>query len=363
MIIRSMRMVLFALALGLPCVASLGQSASGGGGVMLTEILRLGEEGGKDSYIFGNISDLAVDSRGRIIAADNRPPSVTIFSMDGELVGSVGAEGKGPGEYTHAGGVYIGPNDSIYVADSRHNRLLVYDPVDLTYVRLIDYPYDDNWGVTTSAVGISERGPVMLYTPWIIASNVGLPRYRYAVLTSWTGQRVRELVRLPARELYTSLGANGQPTAMTIKYARNSVFRLSAGQVLYSGWNAAIDIQVTSLTGDSVRTIRRPHEPVRLTRADIPAGLDADVRKMYPEAKPAYRTFVVDDQDYIWVKDYVEPPASEARWQLLDSKGALVSEILLPRDLVLHIVTNDRAYGVRRGESGEDMLVVYKVEY
>ncbi|MDE2957279.1 MAG: hypothetical protein OXU68_09790 [Bacteroidota bacterium] len=50
---------------------------------------------------------------------------------------------------------------------------------------------------------------------------------------------------------------------------------------------------------------------------------------------------MVDVRDHIWVKDYVEAPASEARWQLLDSEGARVSEILLLRDLVLHVITND----------------------
>ena len=330
---------------------------------MLEEILRLGEDGAEDAYLFGRIVDLAVDSHGRIITADQQPPSVIVFSMDGELVGSVGAVGEGPGEYTDIGGVYVGPNDSIYVADSRRNRLLVFDPAGRAYVRRIHYPYDEDWGATTSAVGVSERGPLMLYAPMIMASNVGLPRHRYVVLTSWSGQHVRELARLPAREIYTGLDANGGPLVQTIKYARSPVFRLSASQLLYSGWNAAIDIQVTSLTGDSVGTVRRLHDPVRLTSIDLPAGLDADVRKIYPESKPAYRSFVVDDRDHIWIKDYVESPASEARWQLLDSEGALVGEILLPRDLVLYVITSDRAYGVRRGESGEHMVVVYQVKY
>ena len=143
------------------------------------------------------------------------------------------------------------------------------------------------------------------------------------------------------------------------------MFRLSASQHFYSGLNAEIDILVTSLAGDSVKSIRWPHDPVPLTRNDIPSGLDAEARKMYPEFKPAYRYFVIDEQDNIWIKDYVEAPASEARWQVLDSEGRMIGQVLLPRTLRLYVIdtANALAYGYRRGESGEYLLVVYSVDF
>ena len=357
---------------GLPSSTLYGQPRALEAEVEFTEILRVGEETDDSAYLFGRIVGLAVDSKDRILVADLRPPSVAVFSLDGEWLGSVGGVGEGPGEYVtvDGNGVYVGPSDSVYVMDSRgassgFPRLHVYDPTDFTYVRQIRFPYDEDWGMAVSAVGVSDHGPIMEYSTIALPDNVGEPRHSYAVLTSWAGERIRELERLPDREMYVGLSPDGSPFAQIIKFAPNSVFELSASQLFYSGLNAEIDILVTSLAGDTVRTVRRPHDPVPLTRNDIPAGLDAEARKMYPEFKPAYRTFVIDDQDNIWIKDYVEAPATEARWQVLDSEGRMIGQVLLPRTLGLYVIDTAKAlaYGALRGDSGEYFLVVYSVDF
>jgi hypothetical protein len=349
----------------LPSGTLFGQPRTVEAEITFTEILRLGEDTDENSYLFGQIGDVAVDSKDRILIADHQPPSVVVFSVDGEWLGSVGGVGEGPGEYLSAGDVDVGPSDSVYVMDWRESILRVYDPTDFTYVRQVRFPYDEDWGSVTSAVGVSDHGPIVRYNTMIVPDNVGKPRHSYAVLTSWTGERIRELARLPNLGLYAGLTSDGQPSAQEIKFAPNSVFRLSASQLFYSGLNAEIDIMVTSLVGDTVRTIRRPHNAVPLTRNDIPAGLDAEVRKMYPEFKPAYRYFVIDDQENIWIKDYVEAPASEARWQVLDSEDRMIGEVLLPRTLRLYVIdtANALAYGTLRSESGEHLVVVYSVDF
>lgn len=353
----------------LPSSTLFGQPRTEEAEIAFTEILRLGEDTDESAYLFGQIANLAVDSKGRILIADRRPPSVVVFSVDGERLGSVGGEGKGPGEYVAASGVFVSPSDSVYVMDrpygSGYPRLHVYAPTDFMYVRQIRFTYDEDWGSVSSTIGVSDHGPIMRYNTIILPDNVGEPRHSYAVLTSWAGARIRELARLPDLRLYDGLSSDGSPFAQEIEFAPNSVFRFSASQFFYSGLNAEIDILVTSLAGDTVRTIRRPHDRVPLTLNDIPAQLDAEAREMYPEFKPAYRYFVIDDQDNIWIKDYVEAPASEARWQVLDSEGRMIGQVLLPRTLTLHVIdtTSALVYGTLRNESGEYMVVVYSVDF
>ena len=372
---QHLRIVLVALTVFLvtvlPSSTLFGQPRAEEAEIAFTEILRLGEDTDENAYLFGRIGGLAVDSQGRILVADHQPPSVAVFSVDGEWLGSVGGEGEGPGEYVAASGVYVSPSDSVYVLDHRKGggapRLHVYDPTDFTYVRRIQFPYDEDWGRVSSVVGVSDHGPIMRYRTMVGPDNVGKPRHSYVVLTSWAGERIRELARMPDLRLYAGLFSDGRPFAREIKFAPYSVFRLSASQLFYSGLNAEIDILVTSLAGDTVRTIRWPHDPVPLTRNDIPAGLDAEVRKMYPEFKPAYRYFVIDDQDNIWIKDYVEDEASasEARWQVLDSEGRMIGQVLLPRTLILYVIdtANALAYGTLRNEAGEDLVVVNSVDF
>ncbi len=349
----------------LPSSTLVGQPRAVEAEIAFTEILRLGEDTDENSYLFGQIGDLAVDSKDRILIADHRPPSVAVFSLDGEWLGSVGGVGEGPGEYVSVNDVDVGPSDSVYVMDWRENILHVYDPTDFTPVRQIRFPHnEDDWGAAISAVGVSDHGPIMQYSTMVLSDNVGEPRHSYVVLTSWAGERIRELARLPNLDVYVGFDPDRGPFVREAEYAPNSMFGLSASQLLYSGWNTEIDILVTSLAGDTVRTIRRPHDRVPLKR-NFPAWLEKEAREMYPEFKPAYRYFVIDDQDNIWIKDYVEAPASEARWQVLDSEGRMIGQVLLPRTLRLYVIdtANARAYGTLRSESGEYMVVVYSVDF
>ncbi len=367
--LRIIQVALTVFFAALPCSTVDGQPRAVEAEIAFTEILRVGEETDENAYLFGRIMGIAVDSKDRILVADRQPPSVAVFSVDGEWLGSIGGVGEGPGEFITVGGVHVSPSDTVYVMDSRLGsgspRLNVYDPADFTYVRHIQFQHDEDWGAATSAVGVSDRGPIMRRNTMTLPDNVGEPLHSYAVLTSWSGERIRELARLPALGLYAGLSSDGRLFAQEIKYAPYSVFRLSASQLFYSGLSAEIDILVTSLAGDTVRTIQWPHDPVPLTRNDIPAGLDAEARKMYPEFKPAYRSFVIDDQDNIWIKDYAEAPATEVRWQVLDSEGKMIGQVLLPRTLRLYVIdtANELAYGALRSESGEYLLVVYSVDF
>ena len=209
----------------LPSSTLVGQPRAVEAEIAFTEILRVGEETDENIYVFGEIWGLAVDSKGRILVADRQPPSVVVFSVDGEWLGSVGGVGEGPGEYVTVGGVFVSPSDSVYVMDSRLGsgfpRLHVYDPTDFTYVRQIQFPYDEDWGRVSSAVGVSDHGPIMRYNTMILPDNVGKPRHSYAVLASWAGERIRELARLPNSRLYAGLSSDGSPFAEIIEFAPN----------------------------------------------------------------------------------------------------------------------------------------------
>ncbi|MYF63822.1 MAG: 6-bladed beta-propeller, partial [Rhodothermaceae bacterium] len=247
--LRIVQVVLTILFVGvLPSSTLVGQPRAVEEEIAFTEILRVGEETDESAYLFGRIVGLAVDSKDRILVADLRPPSVAVFSVDGEWLGSVGGVGEGPGEFISVDGVHVSPSDSVYVVDIRNGsgppRLNVYDPTDFTYVRQIQFPYDGDWGSVSSAVGVSDHGPIMGYNTMMLPDNVGEPLHSYAVLTSWAGERIHELARLPDRDMYFGLSPDGNLFAQQIKYAPSSVFRLSASQLFYSGLNAEIDILV-----------------------------------------------------------------------------------------------------------------------
>jgi DNA-binding beta-propeller fold protein YncE len=53
---------------------------------------------------------------------------VLVYEKDGKLIGGWGREGGGEGEFRRPMGIGIGPDGSVYVADSQNNRIQKFAP-------------------------------------------------------------------------------------------------------------------------------------------------------------------------------------------------------------------------------------------
>ena len=84
--------------------------------------LVIGDDDADGAAIFSRITDVAVDSRGRIIIADH---VVRMFDSDGVFVRAIGSEGEGPGEYRYMTAVAVGPDDHVFVSGS--GRICEFD--------------------------------------------------------------------------------------------------------------------------------------------------------------------------------------------------------------------------------------------
>ncbi len=77
---------------------------------------------------FGRIMSLAIDSRGRVVVADDLSHDLKVFELTGEFVTTVGRSGDGPGEFYSPWQVQVGPGDSLYVWDPGRAAISVFGP-------------------------------------------------------------------------------------------------------------------------------------------------------------------------------------------------------------------------------------------
>lgn len=66
--------------------------------IELMQALSIGKNSGDENYIFGRISDIAIDPKCNIFALDTAKWKVSKFSKEGKFLLSVGGKGQGPGE-------------------------------------------------------------------------------------------------------------------------------------------------------------------------------------------------------------------------------------------------------------------------
>lgn len=113
--------------------------------LVLTQVRRIGSEsGGHDA--FGRIRSVALDSRGRVLVADDLNHRVTVFGADGRFEGHAGRRGQGPGEMESPLRVVVDAHDSIFVSDDSNGRVSVFDP-DLRFRRSFSLP--PQWLITS----------------------------------------------------------------------------------------------------------------------------------------------------------------------------------------------------------------------
>jgi hypothetical protein len=75
-----------------------------------------------DGMTFGPVSSVAVDSKDRVFAFQRKDPAVVILDNDGNYVGSWGSGF----EFPH--GIFIGPDDLVYLTDRDDHVAQVYTP-------------------------------------------------------------------------------------------------------------------------------------------------------------------------------------------------------------------------------------------
>ena len=85
----------------------------------------LGGEG-TDPGQFTRPNGVAVDEEGHIVVADSRNNRVQIFNTNGVFVNAFGTSGTGPGEFDRPCGVCISPRGEIIVVDFGNNRVQVF---------------------------------------------------------------------------------------------------------------------------------------------------------------------------------------------------------------------------------------------
>ena len=77
---------------------------------------------------FSAIAGVRELPNGRLLVSDAREKRVVVLGADGEVVRSIGREGRGPGEFVTPGGLYPVRGDTTYLYDRAQDRFLVIDP-------------------------------------------------------------------------------------------------------------------------------------------------------------------------------------------------------------------------------------------
>jgi len=347
-----------------------------GDGWALTRVAMLGSNPSDTVAQFAQIWDFTVDELGRIYVLDREDESISVFTVEGRLVRSIGRAGQGPGELRGPTGLAWDPEGRLWVANVGNARFEVFDTTGADVAsfprRALGYGYP--WGgVFLKSGALSE--PTIILDPVTGTS-------RPAVLLQPepdVSDAPMDTVLLPEfeRRLWRVEHDRGRLVA-GVPFAAELRWQMDADGELWLSVNDDYRLYRANSAGDTTRAFSRVVDPVPVHPDEIDAQLELFERTipefrtrvdldLIPDYKPAFDVFLVDGSGYLWVaqsragESY--PGGFENTFDIFDIEGvflgsleAEISTVPPPK------VFGDLLIGVSRDEFETQRVVVYRID-
>ncbi len=347
--------------------SSEGDASSEESVLTLTEAFRIGDESASDSVLFGFVFGMAVDSRGQLYITHDRLKRIRKFSKEGILIGEIGREGEGPGEFIDMPDVHLGPGDSLYAWDIWASKLTIFSPQDHLYVTSLKPSVSED-GSPRDFLGATDIGLLLQYASgYSPDSDESDPNFLRIKLVDWSGTVISDSVaQLTQSNLLVRI-AELTISFDVLPFGSGDSFAFSTDQVLYYGTTGAIHIAALPFRGGQQPEfdITVPHTPIPVTQserreaiANARDGFQEMVRARLPEFKPAFKTLVPDDEGRLWIELTQQEGEQTSTWLVVDKNGLVVGKTSVPQGVRLRVVRGRRAYGIVTEEATPAPIVV-----
>ncbi len=346
-------------------------------GVTVDEDLRIGVLTGDEALMFGDVVEMAVASDGRFFVFDRQVPALRVFDASGQFVRTIGAKGRGPGEYQDAvTGLAIRADGALFAHDVKNRRIVVFNGT--TLAPIAHWPVSSNvyvdHSVTTDTLGNTfvriltgrPRGDA----PW----PMGLLRM---------GPDGTPLDTIPPPTM------REEPTGASGPLSPGKVWTQTP-YVTVVGISGSYEFEIRPRDGSGVKRVSRTATPIKVEEDEWVAQealREWEIRDESPEVlpphtprtKPFFKGFEVAADGRIWVRKSMPgvrstesvPRATNGRpsipfeeptgFDVFEPDGTYLGEVILPIGFRPLWIGSDRVYGVRPGEQGEELVVRYRI--
>ncbi|MCJ7485398.1 MAG: 6-bladed beta-propeller [Candidatus Aminicenantes bacterium] len=316
----------------------------GAGVFSLEQDLAIGGEESAD-YVFAEISSVAVSDDGTIYVLDQKDMNVKVFDRDGKFLRTFGKAGEGPGEFSTPMSIHCAARDEILVVDM--SRRLSFFKLSGEFVRT----------VSAGSLYLMDARPDSAgnFFVYLIFREEANGRYE---LRKVDGE-LKDLFVVESSPLSNSERDGFNPFFPILRWA------LLPGDRVVCGWAEKYEFRVHDAAGRIVRKIQMDPDPVPISKEDIdertkgaPPALKQTMK--IPKHYPAFRYFVTDDEDRIYVLTWERPPDRKGFYfDVFDRDGRYIVRTVLP--VIMPLIRKGRLYAAEETAEGYPVLKRYKV--
>jgi hypothetical protein len=324
--------------------------------------LTIGATDGAEAYLLFGARQAHRLSDGRIVLANLGTQQLRLYDAGGRHLRTIGRRGSGPGEFTGLQQLGVIRGDTIVAYDLFQARVSIFSPSgDLVRTYSVQ-PFANE--VAPRAVGFTGSGEVVVHTDF---GRVFVPgEHRDSItfgVVGVSGTPGTTLGRYAGEE-YFILASAGAAVRRPIAFGRDT-YASARGDHIVIGSSDSFRISVFDGSGRPrrVQTGERPARPVQQAevraldekwlegvRAEMREGLRRETSRFPHRAMyPAFAGLLVDAAGRIWVEEFESPTATERRWTVYGSNGAVLRRVR-------------GSAGMRVVDAGDDYVLVRHVD-
>jgi hypothetical protein len=347
----------------------------------LQEDLRIGVADGDAVRQFEAIDDIAVDGSDRIFVLDGS--EIRLFERDGDYIRTIGRSGGGPGELARPSAVLVGRADTIFLPDTRNQRVqrFLSNGSDAG-----SFTLSPNDGIPLKW-RIRPDGALLQEVRTLPSPKPGEERI-LLLARAGDGEVLDTLVEMPVGDAMVI--QNGQPQMRM--FAAEPLWTVLTDGRIINGRNSEYRLEVRTVGGILEQIVRRPFQRRSFSESDQ-RDLRARLRQAlgdqppspardrmlesmtYAEHYPVYAELFGGPDGTIWVrhaKDVSSMNDSDleafdvravgaSTYDVFDSEGRFMGVVATPDGFEPLRSRGEYVYGVDRDDLGVENVVRLRV--
>lgn len=315
-------------------------------------------EGPEENQLYRVIDATRLED-GRIAIANLGSHEVRFYDADGRFRSASGGEGRGPGEFSSMGLLWIA-RDSLLVYDLNSGMRISVFTLDGEFVRsfVLDRTTDGRFVVPVDLFSNGRVLTLVARRDQEISSGLALDT---ALLLTYTpeGRLADTLGWFPEDERY--LVKQVDIVASTRRPFGLAAQRAMWGERMYFGSSATYEIGLYAMDGTLERLIRAPlanppvtaaeraeYERRQLENRSRTAPIWREIQRQIelPDTKPAYGKLLVDAAGNLWVADYAREREQLNHWNVFDADGRWLGPVDTPAAMIVYEIGRDYVLGL-----------------
>lgn len=336
---------------GVTIVKNPAEPRYGDDALELVEDMSIGEVGGREEYMFSQVTSVAVDGLDNIYILDSKEAHIKVFDKVGQYLTAIGKKGQAPDEFQGPRDLTITPQNEILVNDWRVKQLKFLDLKGIPLRQISNAKY---WSFSKPQVDTNGE----------IIARVGVMGEGIATqhITKFTAELNEKFV------------------ASTVETARYPEFNPFYPQLYWVVnqkdhiiWGVPVkyELHVVNPDGTLLKTIMKEHNPVPIKKEEKDKWLEdaygeqgapPDVKIVWSEHHNAFKHLSIDDQDRLFVQtSEMDDETGRHYYDVFDSEGKCITRLLLNSQPL--VWKNDKLYTMEEDEDGYQYVKRYKATW